>query len=114
MFVLAAASDRPPGRGKVAESVQWPMFTLGEDQLPFKTTAAMFGCIPARESSPGLDSTDVTKLEGSAMESDVLLAEDLQQRWTAQIQRIHTCQQQRWTWKLMPRLKKEDVGQGRL
>ena len=58
--ILAAASDRPPGRGRGVKSVQWPMSTLGEDQLPFKATAAVFGCIPARESSPGLDSTDVT------------------------------------------------------
>ena len=56
------------------------MSTLGEDQMPFKTTAAMFGCIPdCRESSPGLDLTVLTEFEGSAMESHVLLAGDLEQ-----------------------------------
>ena len=78
--ILATASDRPPGKGKVVEAVQWAMSTLGEDQLLFKATAAVFSCIPARESSPGLDSTAVTKFKGSAMESDVLSAGDLQQK----------------------------------
>ena len=54
--ILAEAGDKPLGKGKVAGAVQWAMSTLGEDQLPFKATAAMFGCIPdCRESSLGLD-----------------------------------------------------------
>ena len=56
------------------------MSTLGEDQLPFKATAAMFGCIPDyREPSPGLDLTVPTEVKGSAMESDVLSTGDLGQ-----------------------------------
>ena len=78
--ILAEAGDRPPGKGKVTEVVQWAMSTLGEDQLPFKTTAAVFGCIPdCREPSPGLDLTALTEFEGSAMELDVLSAGDLRQ-----------------------------------
>ena len=77
--ILAEASDRPPGKGKVVEAVQWEMSNLGKDQLPFKATAAVFGCILVRESSPGLDSTALTEFEGSAMESDVLSAGNLQQ-----------------------------------
>ena len=54
--------------------------TLGENQLPFKATAAVFGCIPDyREPSLGLDLTVLTEFEGSAMESDVLSAGDLGQ-----------------------------------
>ena len=54
--------------------------TLGEDQLPFKATAAMFGCIPDyREPSPGLDLTILAEFEGSPMESDVLSTGDLGQ-----------------------------------
>ena len=71
--ILAEAGDRPPGKGKVTEAVQWAVSILGEDQLPFKATAAVFGCIPeCRESSLGLDSMDLTEFEVSAMESDVL------------------------------------------
>ena len=78
--ILAEAGDKPLGKGKVVGAVQWAMSTLGEDQLPYKATAAMFGCIPDyREPSPGLDSTILTEFEGSAMESDVLLAGDLGQ-----------------------------------
>ena len=70
--ILAKAGDKPSGKGKVAGAAQWAMSTLGEDQLPFKATVAMFGCIPdCRESSLGLDSTVLTEFEGSAMESDV-------------------------------------------
>ena len=29
--ILAEASDKPPGKGKVAGAVQWAMSTLGED-----------------------------------------------------------------------------------
>ena len=77
--ILAKADDQPPGKRKVAGAVQWAMSTLGEDQLPFKATTAVFGCIPdCRESSPGLDSTILTEFEGSAMESDVLSAGDLE------------------------------------
>ena len=78
--ILAEAGDKPPGKGKVAEAVQWVMSTLGEDQLPLKATAAMFGCIPDyREPSLGLDLTVLAEFEGSAMESDVLSAGDLGQ-----------------------------------
>ena len=78
--ILAEADDKPPGKGKVVGVVQWVMSTLGEDQLPFKATAAVFGCIPDyREPSPGLDLTVLTELEGSAMELDVLSAGDLGQ-----------------------------------
>ena len=78
--ILAVAGDKPLGKGKVVGAVQWVMSTLQEDQLPFKATAAVFGCIPDyRESSPGLDSTILTEFEGSAMESDVLSAGDLGQ-----------------------------------
>ena len=56
------------------------MSTLGEDQLLFKATSGMFGCIADyREPSPGLDLTILTEFEGSAMESDVLSAGDLGQ-----------------------------------
>ena len=56
------------------------MSTLGEDWLLFKATAAVFGCTPDdREPSPGLDLTILTEFQGSAMESDVLLAGDLGQ-----------------------------------
>ena len=76
--LLAEACDRLPGKGKVAEAVQWAVSILGEDQLPFKATAAVLGCIPeCRESSPGLDSTGLTEFKGSAMESDVLSAGNL-------------------------------------
>ena len=78
--ILAKAGNKPPGRGKVTGAVQWAMSTLGEDQLPFKATAAVFGCIPdCRESSPGLDFTVSTEFEGSVMESDVLSAGNLGQ-----------------------------------
>ena len=78
--ILAEAGNKPPGKGKVAGAVEWAMSTLGEDQLPFKATAAVFGCISDyRETSPGLDSTVPTEFEGSAMESDVLLVGDLGQ-----------------------------------
>ena len=51
---------------------------MGEDQLPFKATTAVFGCIPeCRKSSLGLDSMGLTEFEGLAMESDVLSAGDL-------------------------------------
>ena len=76
--ILAKAGNQPLGKGKVVGAVQWAMSTLGEDQLLFKATAAMFGCIPdCRESSPGLDSTVLTEFDGSAMELDVLSAGDL-------------------------------------
>ena len=56
------------------------MSTLVEDQLSFKATAAIFGCIPDyREPSPGLDLTILVEFEGSGMESDVLSAGDLGQ-----------------------------------
>ena len=56
------------------------MGTLGEDQLLFKATAAVFGSIPdCREPSPGIDLTVLTEFEGSAMESDMLSADDLGQ-----------------------------------
>ena len=78
--ILAEAGDKPSGKEKVAGAVQWVMSTLGEDQLPFKATEAMFGCIPDyREPSAGLDLTVLTKFKGSAVESDVLLAGDLGQ-----------------------------------
>ena len=78
--ILAEAGNKPPAKGKVVGAVKWVMSTLGEDQLPFKATAAMFGCIPDyREPSPGLDLTIPTEFEGSAMESDVLLPGDLGQ-----------------------------------
>ena len=77
--ILAEAGDQPLGKGKVAGAVQWAVGTLGEDQLPFKAMAAMFGCIPdCRESSPGLDSTVLTEFDRSAMESDVHSAGDLE------------------------------------
>ena len=79
-WILAEAGDKPLGKGKVVGAVQWVMSTLGEDQLPFKATAAVFGCIPDyREPSPGLNLTILTEFEGSAMESDVLSAGDLGQ-----------------------------------
>ena len=87
--ILAEAGDKPPGKGQVAGAVQWVMSTLGEDQLLFKATATMFGCIPDsrepscitdyREPSPGLDSTILTEFERSTMQSDVLSAGDLGQ-----------------------------------
>ena len=54
------------------------MSILGEDQLPFKVTVAIFSCVlePA-EFSPGLDSSVLTEFKGSAMELDVLLAGNL-------------------------------------
>ena len=52
---------------------------MGENELLFKATAAVFSCIPVRESSPGLDSTALTEFEGSVMESDVLSTGDLKQ-----------------------------------
>ena len=56
------------------------MSTLGEDKLPFKATAAMFGCIPdCRESLAESDLTVLTEFDGSAMELDVLSAGDLEQ-----------------------------------
>ena len=74
--ILAEAGNRPPGKGKVTETVS----ILGEDQLPFKATAAVFGCIPeCRESSPGLDSTGLTEFEESVMESDIFSAGNLGQ-----------------------------------
>ena len=70
--ILAEVGNQPPGKGKVAGAVQWAMSTLGEDQLLFKATAAMFGCIPdCRELSPGLDWIVLTEFDGSAMELDV-------------------------------------------
>ena len=78
--ILAEAGDRPPGKGKVVGAVQWVMSNLGKDQLLFKATAAVFGCIPdCRESSLGLDLTALTEFQGSAMESDVLSVGDLGQ-----------------------------------
>ena len=77
--ILATTSEKPPGKGKVAEAVQWAISAMGENKLPFKATAAVFGCISVRESSPGLDSTILMEFEGSAMESDVLSSSDLQQ-----------------------------------
>ena len=77
---LAEAGDQPPGKGKVAGAVQWAMSTLGEDQLPFKAMSAVLGCTPdCRESSPGLDLSVLIEFDGSAMESDVLSAGDLEQ-----------------------------------
>ena len=62
--ILAKAGDQPLGKGKVARAVQWAMSTLGEDQLPFKAMAAMFGWIPdCRESSLGLDLTVLTEFD---------------------------------------------------
>ena len=78
--ILAEAGNQPPGKGKVMGAVQWAMSTLGEDQLPFKATAAMFICIPdCRESLLGLDLTVLTEFDGSTMESDVFSAGDLEQ-----------------------------------
>ena len=78
--ILAEAGNRPPAKGKVTEAVQWAVSILGEDQLLFKATADVFGCIPeCRKSSLGLDSTDLTEFKGSDMESDVLSAGDLGQ-----------------------------------
>ena len=68
--ILAQASVKPPGAGKLAVAVQWAVSTLGEEQLPFKATTAVFSCImePA-ELSSGLDSSVLMEFEGSAMES---------------------------------------------
>ena len=41
--ILADAGDQPVGKGKVVGAVQWAMSIPGEDQLPFKATAARFG-----------------------------------------------------------------------
>ena len=78
--ILAKASAKPPGVGKLAAPIQWALNTLGEDQLPFKVTITIFSCVlePA-EFSPGLDSSVLTEFEGSAMELDVLSAGDLGQ-----------------------------------
>ena len=78
--ILAKVSGKPPGVGKLAGAIQWAVSTLGEDQLPFKATTAIFSCVPEpAEFSPGLDSSVLTEFEGSAMESDVLSAGDLGQ-----------------------------------
>ena len=78
--ILAEVSAKPPGVGKLAGAIQWAVSTLGEDQLPFKVTIAIFSCVPEpAEFSPGLDSSVLTEFEGSAMESDVLSAGDLGQ-----------------------------------
>ena len=76
--ILAEAGDRLPGKGKVTEAVQWAVSNLGEDQLPFKATAAVFGCFPeCREPSLSLDSMGLTEFECLAMKSNILLAGDL-------------------------------------
>ena len=116
--ILDEAGDKPQGEGKVVGAVQWVMSTLGEDQLPFKATAAMFGCIPDyREPSPGLDSTVLTEFEGSAMESDVLSAGDLDRILTGQTLSLHTCRQLKQIWKQMCRQNRQleymEVGSGR-
>ena len=55
--ILAKANAKPLGVGKLAGAVQWTVSTLGEDQLPFKVTVAIFSCVPEpAEFSPGLDS----------------------------------------------------------
>ena len=78
--ILVKASAKPPGAGKLAGAIQWTVSTLGEDQLPFKVTAAIFSCIPEpAELLPGLDSSVLTEFKGSAMESDILSAGDLGQ-----------------------------------
>ena len=70
--ILARVSVKPPGVGKLAGAIQWVVSILGEDQLPFKVTAAILSCVqePA-EPSPGLDSSVITEFKGSAMELDV-------------------------------------------
>ena len=76
--ILAKVSAKPPGVGKLAGAVQWAVSTLGEDQLPFKVTVAIFCCVPEpAEFSPGLESSVLTEFKGSAMESDVPSAGDL-------------------------------------
>ena len=76
--ILTTASDRLLGREKVmqavqaVQAVQWAISAMGDNQLAFKATTAVFGYILARESSTGLDSTVLTEFGGSAMESDVL------------------------------------------
>ena len=78
--ILAEAWNKPPGKGKVTGVVQQAVSTLREDQLPFKATAASFGCIlDQREPSLGLNSTIPTEFEGFAMKLDVLSAGDLGQ-----------------------------------
>ena len=78
--ILAKVSAKPLGVEKLAGAVQWAVSTLGEDQLLFKVTAAIFSCVPEpAEFSPGLDSSVLTEFEGSAMESDVLSAGNLGQ-----------------------------------
>ena len=56
--ILAKVSAKPLGVGKLAGAVQWAVGTLGEDQLPFKVTIAIFSCVPEpAEFSPWLDSS---------------------------------------------------------
>ena len=56
--ILAKGSVKPPGVGKLAGAIQWAVSTLGEDQLPFKATTAVFSCVPEpAEFSPGLNSS---------------------------------------------------------
>ena len=78
--ILAKVSAKPSVVGKLAGAIQWAVSTLGEDQLPFKATIAIFGCVPEpTEFSPGLDSSVLTEFKGSAMEFDVLSAGNLGQ-----------------------------------
>ena len=78
--ILAKASVKPLGVGKLNGAIQWAVSILGEDQLLFKVTIAIFSCVqePA-EFSPGLDSSVLTEFEGYAMELDVFSAGDLGQ-----------------------------------
>ena len=106
--ILAEAGDKLLGKGKAAGAVQWVMSTLGEDQLLFKATAAMFGCIPdQREPSAGLDSTILTEFKRSAM----YCWQDRIQ--TGQTLKLHTCQQLKWILKKNSELEYMEVGSGR-
>ena len=75
---LVRHGEQRLGGGVVASAVQWAVATLGPSELQFKATA-IFGCVPEREESPGLDSTVVTDFETSALGSDMISAGDLYQ-----------------------------------
>ena len=90
------------GKGKAVGAVQWAKSTQGEDHLPFKAMAGVFGCIPdCRESSLGLD-LSFNWIWWNCHGVRCAFGRQLR-TLTIQIWKLHVCQQQRWTWKQMLR-----------
>ena len=79
IWKLGTSPSHQTSTAGAIQAIQWAVSTLGEDQLMFEVTTAIFSFVPEpAKFSPGLDSSVLTEFEG-AMELDVLSAGNLGQ-----------------------------------